>query len=245
MDGGMDASTASDATTPDATDPATPAGRTTAVDTATRAGAATPSGTATRAGDAAAVGVVAAPNGSTPAGGTDDAGWIPSGVPAARATRPVPAAGTQAERPPLVGQISYIFSGRMPSRYADWVFQDLTGPRWRWRQALRSVLMMLPFAIILAVLPGPVGTRAMLDAFLLVAAAGMGLALSGAFRNRRLVQNGFAPIARPEEDEDQPARSPAPAKVTEPVAAEASAAVPAGVATAGRNHGEDPDGINA
>jgi len=173
------------------------------------------------------------------------------------------ATGAAVERPPLVGQISYVFSGRMPPRYAGWVFQDLTGPGWRLRQALRSALMMLPFAIILAVLPGPVGTRAMLDVFLLVAAAAMGLVLSGAFRNRRLVQNGFPPIVKPEEDEDEPMRSLAPTAVATPGGAEPAATVRADVGTAappaagaakparpaaaatGYEDPDDPEGINA
>jgi len=162
------------------------------------------------------------------------------------------ATGATEERPPLVGQISYVFSGRMPPRYAGWVFQDLTGPGWRLRQALRSALMMLPFAIILAVLPGPVGTRAMLDAFLMVAAAAMGLVLSGAFRNRRLVQNGFPPIVKPEEDE---LRALAPTAVASPARAEAAApgradagtaASPAAARAATRHvDPDDPDDINA
>jgi hypothetical protein len=105
--------------------------------------------------------------------------------------------------------------------------------------------MMAPFAVIIAILPGPVGTRAMLVAFLLVASAAMGLILSSAFRNRRLVQNGFPPITKPEEDEDErpaavqprPAHDRAPATV---------AAAPAPVSTPPRTvDDDDPDGINA
>ncbi|MBL7492842.1 DUF5313 family protein [Frankia sp. AgB1.9] len=178
--------------------------------------------------------------------------------------------GAAVTQPPFAGRVSYVFSGRMPAQYAGWVFQDLTAPGWRWRQTLRSVLMMLPFAIILAVLPGPPGTRGMLAGFLLVAAAAMGLILAGSFRNRRLVQNGFPPIVRPEEDEDEPVARPASAApVAAPTAAEARAAdasvadakvaaakadneADAGVAsstgvpTAGGGYDpEDPEGINA
>ena len=158
-----------------------------------------------------------------------------------------PPGGVAVTRPPFAGRVSYVFSGRMPTRYAGWVFQDLTAPGWRWRQTLRSVLMMLPFAIILAVLPGPPGTRGMLAGFLLVAAAAMGLVLAGSFRNRRLVQNGFAPIVRPEEDEDEPEATPA---LKGPVATPRGAHVAAGAAAApaadgGGYNPEDPAGINA
>ncbi|WP_052710984.1 DUF5313 family protein [Pseudofrankia sp. DC12] len=167
-------------------------------------------------------------------------------------TSTTPQAGGEAvTRPPFAGRVSYVFSGRMPTQYSGWVFQDLTAPGWRWRQALRSVLMMLPFAVILAVLPGPPGTRGMLAGFLLVAAASMGLILAGSFRNRRLVQNGFPPIVRPEEDEDEPEATPAlEAPVATPKGADAGTGAdvttPAGPPAGGGGYDPaDPEGINA
>jgi hypothetical protein len=251
MDGGRDAATADGVGT-----------MTADVSTTTGAGVAPPGATAASTTTQTAMAASSAPQ-----PGPDAATTVEMAPRPAEAT-PM-AGGAVVTQPPFAGRVSYVFSGRMPAQYAGWVFQDLTAPGWRWRQALRSVLMMLPFAIILAVLPGPPGTRGMLAGFLLVAAAAMGLILAGGFRNRRLVQNGFPPIVRPEEDEDEPVAMPPPASpVAAPTAAEArgadtkapdagvadagvagigAAGVPStGTPTAGGGYDpEDPEGINA
>jgi hypothetical protein len=119
--------------------------------------------------------------------------------------------------PPLAGRITYLFGGTLPSRYSAWVARDLTAPGWRLRQALRPMAVMLPFAIVFAVLPGQVGIRILLVSFLLLAAGGLGLATSGHFRNRRLVQHGFPPIfpaADEDERDDERRRAASPADAT-------------------------------
>ncbi|WP_007518008.1 MULTISPECIES: DUF5313 family protein [Pseudofrankia] len=173
----------------------------------------------------------------------------------AATTVPAPAGGPEA--PPLTGRVAYVFGGALPARYVAWVSRDLTGPGWRRRQALRPVLMMLPFAVIFALLPGPVGVRALLVAFLLVAAGGLGLGMSGHFRNRRLVQHGFPPVIKlnvedVEDVEDvEPERpaglAPARARIdATPATREPSQ--PDSTGTSGSGSGadpDDPDGINA
>jgi hypothetical protein len=174
---------------------------------------------------------------------------------------PVPAAGPTAapaavgqaaptpEHPPLAGRVSYVFGGTMPARYHPWVLRDLTAPGWRRRQTLRPVLMMLPVAIVFALLPGGVVTRATLVAFLVVAPAVLGLALSTSFRNRRLAAHGFPAPTRtrarkPTEDEildaaeraaaQQPTSTPTTGPTPAPPPAPAPAIDP-----------DDPEGINA
>ncbi len=112
------------------------------------------------------------------------------------------AAPVPPERPPLTGRVYYLVGGTLPPRYNRWIAHDLTGPRWRIRQASRPPLLMLPFAIMFALLPGRLDVRLTLSIFLLVAAVGLGFATGGYFRNRRLVQHGFPPIFPPEEDQD-------------------------------------------
>ncbi|MBL7501716.1 DUF5313 family protein [Frankia sp. CNm7] len=180
---------------------------------------------ATGDGDLATAG----PAGPTEAGGSGQT---------ARPGPSAPAGGV--ERPPLAGRISYLFGGALPAPYRAWVQADLTGPGWRRRQALRPALTMLPFAIVFALLPGPVGTRLMLVGFLLVAAAALGVALSSHFRDRRLVQHGFPPVEKiNKEDTDDPGASP------DPPAAAGPAARPAGEPAAPGYDPDDPDGINA
>ncbi|WP_322760827.1 DUF5313 family protein [Frankia sp. Cr2] len=104
-------------------------------------------------------------------------------------------------RPPLTGRVYYLVGGTLPPQYTPWVSHDLTGPRWRLRQASRPPLLMLPFAIVFALLPGRLEVRLTISIFLLAAAVGIGFATAGHFRNRRLVQHGFPPVFPPEEDE--------------------------------------------
>ncbi|WP_239376630.1 DUF5313 family protein [Frankia sp. Cj5] len=105
------------------------------------------------------------------------------------------------ERPPFAGLVYYLVGGTLPPRYTLWVSHDLTGPRWRVRQASRPPLVMLPFAIMFALLPGRLEVRLTISIFLLVATVGLGFATAGHFRNRRLVQHGLAPVLPPEEDD--------------------------------------------
>ncbi|WP_018501459.1 DUF5313 family protein [Parafrankia discariae] len=104
------------------------------------------------------------------------------------------------ETPPLAGRLHYLIGGTLPPRYNDWVSNDLTGPGWRIRQALRPFLLMVPFAIVFALLPGQLSVRLTLVVFLLLSGIGLGFATSGFFRNRRLEQHGFPPVFTVSED---------------------------------------------
>ncbi|KPM51386.1 hypothetical protein CcI49_15415 [Frankia sp. CcI49] len=125
-----------------------------------------------------------------------------AGSAAAVATGPeTPAGGgTRArESPPLGGRMHYLLGGTLPPRYNDWVSHDLTGSGWRLRQALRPFVLMLPFAVVFALLPGQLSVRITIVVFLLLSGVGLGLATSGYFRNRRLEQHGFPPVFPPTE----------------------------------------------
>ncbi|WP_018635420.1 DUF5313 family protein [Parafrankia elaeagni] len=107
-----------------------------------------------------------------------------------------PEAGVR-EAPPLGGRIHYLLGGTLPPRYSAWVSRDLTGPGWRYRQALRPFFLMLPFAVVFALLPGQVSVRVTIVVFLLLSGVGLGFATSGYFRNRRLEQHNFPPVFPP------------------------------------------------
>ncbi|SNQ46393.1 conserved hypothetical protein [Frankia canadensis] len=115
----------------------------------------------------------------------------------------VTATEQEQQRPPLTGRIYYLLGGTLPSTYRAWISHDLTGSGWRTRQAARPVLLMAPFAVIFALLPGAIAVRATVVAFLLVSGAGLGFATSGYFRNRRLEQHGFPPVLAVEDDDDE------------------------------------------
>ncbi|MCM3887613.1 DUF5313 family protein [Frankia sp. R82] len=105
-----------------------------------------------------------------------------------------------ASRPPLTGRIHYLVGGTLPPVYKAWVSHDLTGPGWRLRQAMRPPLLLLPFAVVFALLPGQPAVRGIAIGFLLVAGLGLGFATSSYFRNRRLEQHGFPPVLAPQDD---------------------------------------------
>ncbi|WP_163547984.1 DUF5313 family protein [Candidatus Frankia nodulisporulans] len=109
-----------------------------------------------------------------------------------------PGAGTH--RPPLTGRIHYLLGGTLPPTYRAWVSHDLTGPGWRVRQAIRPPLLLLPFAVVFALLPGQPAVRGIAVGLLLAAGLGLGFATSSYFRNRRLEQHGFPPVLPPPDD---------------------------------------------
>ncbi len=110
--------------------------------------------------------------------------------------------GPTPDAPPLTGRIHYLIGGKLPAAHLEWVRNDLTGPRWRHRQARRPLLLMLPFALAFAVLPGTASVRVSIPLALLVCAVVMGYATSDSFRNRRLDQYGI-PRPRPVEEDEE------------------------------------------
>jgi Family of unknown function (DUF5313) len=94
-------------------------------------------------------------------------------------------------RPPLGGRIFYLVGGTLPLDYRDWVRQDLTGPGWIHRQALRILTLSVPFALMFLLLPGQLSVRLTASIFMMSAALGVGYATAGIFRDRRLAQNGL------------------------------------------------------
>jgi len=147
----------------------------------------------------------------------------PAGPAAALATggsRAAPAA-----RPPLAGWIHYLVGGTLAEAQRDWVAADLTGRGWRLRQALRQAALMVPFAVVFAILPGQAVLRVTLVVFLLVAGLALGFATSGAFRDRRLRAHGL-PVprrSRLSEDELLDAQEAAQAQAQAEAQAEAQA----------------------
>ncbi len=66
------------------------------------------------------------------------------------------------ERPGLLRWLWYAMGGGLPFAYAQWVLHDVTTKRWRWRALFRSVVQILPVAVVLyVVLPTPPWVRLM------------------------------------------------------------------------------------
>jgi hypothetical protein len=80
-------------------------------------------------------------------------------------------AQTPVVRPPLHRWLWYALGGRLPLRHRTWVLYDTTTSTWWLRHVVRVfVQMAVPIALVLTVLPAPIGLRA--------AAAGGGIFLA-------------------------------------------------------------------
>jgi Family of unknown function (DUF5313) len=73
----------------------------------------------------------------------------------------VVAVGAQARRRPGPAQwLRYALGGGLPAEYREWVLHDLTTRTWPARQLLRSLVQVLPIAVLVAlVIPGELWVR--------------------------------------------------------------------------------------
>jgi len=63
-------------------------------------------------------------------------------------------------RPGPVRWLLYAFGRGLPPQYRQWVLHDLTTDSWPARQLLRSLVQLLPFAVVLALfIPGELWVR--------------------------------------------------------------------------------------
>src|SRR3954453_18558100 len=105
---------------------------------------------------------------------------------------------SSAEHPGVLRWLVYALGGRLPERYSDWVFADLTGPDWRLREAGRILLFAgLPVTFLLR-LPGPSGIGLGAASFVAIGPLFVGLAYGDELRDRRLRQHGMMPPQGPD-----------------------------------------------
>lgn len=88
-------------------------------------------------------------------------------------------------------RLRYALGGRLPETDLDWLRHDLTDAGWQVRALLRSVVQVLPVALVLALLPGPAYLHWMLPLFVLLCTAFVAAAYGEDFRDRRLRQHGL------------------------------------------------------
>jgi hypothetical protein len=102
------------------------------------------------------------------------------------------------ERPPLRQWLKYALGGKLPDRYDEWVFADLTGRDWRLRVAGRIGLFAIVPVIGALFLPGPVEIRVYCALIILIGPVFVGLAYGDELRNYRLRQHGLLPPNGPD-----------------------------------------------
>jgi hypothetical protein len=78
---------------------------------------------------------------------------------------------------------------RLPAEYHDWVRHELTDYGWRMRTLRRLLVIMVPVAVALSFLPGPIWLRVAVPAFALIASVGTVLIGADDIRAARLHQH--------------------------------------------------------
>jgi hypothetical protein len=59
------------------------------------------------------------------------------------------------QRPDPVRWTWYAFGGRLPDRYREWVLHDVTTRTWWLRHIVRSLVQLVPVAVLLLLILGP------------------------------------------------------------------------------------------
>ena len=98
------------------------------------------------------------------------------------------------EGPGPLRWIGYAFGAGLPAQYRDWVLHDVTAPTWWPRQLVRSVVVALPVAVVVALLiPGSWGIRLMAVGGGLFVALLYVLGFVDEAVERRAIKAGFPP----------------------------------------------------
>jgi hypothetical protein len=94
-------------------------------------------------------------------------------------------------RPDPLHWLWYAFGGKLPDRYREWVLHDVTCRTWWLRHVVRSLVQLVPAAILLLVILGP--TR--ITYLALLAGTVLGLIYSVAYieetGEHRLAKHGY------------------------------------------------------
>lgn len=95
--------------------------------------------------------------------------------------------------PGVAGKLAYTLGFRLPERNLEWVRHDLTDADWRWRIALRHMLVLLPISLLFALLPGQVWIRVGAPLFVWLSGMFIVVAYADPIRERRMRQHGLEP----------------------------------------------------
>jgi uncharacterized membrane protein len=87
---------------------------------------------------------------------------------------------------------------RLPDRYREWVRHELTDAGWRGRLTTRHLLVTLPVAAVLALLPGAPWIRIMVPALFLICSVGIVAMYADDIRVSRLRRHALEPPDDPD-----------------------------------------------
>ena len=100
--------------------------------------------------------------------------------------------------PSAGGKVLFAIGFRLPARNREWVRHELTDAGWRGRLTLRHLLVLLPVAAVLALLPGAVWIRVAVPGLFLICSVGIVAMYADDIRVSRLRRNGIEPPDDPD-----------------------------------------------
>lgn len=100
---------------------------------------------------------------------------------------------TSGARPTFGQLVRYQFGAIMPENLREWVREDLTGPGATARYVARFAVPVIPFLLLLFLVPGPWWLSLGMIVLLLVPLVYFAVGLSEVFRRHRLIVHGLDP----------------------------------------------------
>jgi hypothetical protein len=95
-------------------------------------------------------------------------------------------------------KVLFALGFRLPERNREWVRHELTDAGWRGRLIARHLLVTLPFAAVLALLPGAAWIRIAVPGLFLICSVGIVAMYADDIRVSRLRRNGLEPPDDPD-----------------------------------------------
>ena len=93
--------------------------------------------------------------------------------------------------PSAGGKALFAIGVRLPDRNREWVRHELTDVGWRARLTIRHLIVMLPLAALLALLPGAIWIRVMVAALFLICSVGIVAMYADDIRVSRMRRHGL------------------------------------------------------
>jgi hypothetical protein len=100
--------------------------------------------------------------------------------------------------PSAGGKVLFAIGFRLPARNREWVRHELTDAGWRGRLTLRHLLVLLPVAAVLALLPGAVWIRVAVPGLFLICSVGIVAMYADDIRVSRMRRHGLEPPDDPD-----------------------------------------------
>jgi hypothetical protein len=129
-------------------------------------------------------------------------------------------------KPNIALRLWYLIGGRLPQRYREWVFQDVTRPDWLMRFTLRALLQVLPLSLVIgfllmALLGSPIGLAIACGAIGLIVGVYFSLSYAVESVENRITKYGYphglaSETRKLKQDKDKQARYDAAWRTTPP-----------------------------